>query len=192
MSISMGMTSHEYACSKVLEAYPGCSVTVVGSREMAEVTITHPEGAITSTALSWLYVKYRKEFADAKALRLAAKTLKTLSADGATIMKHHKKLCGMFSMWRRGEENGFSKYIGCSRAKYRAHMKSQFLPWMNFDNIGEWHHDHIVPLSKAWRSGIPDYESQKAMLESLWHYSNIRPLAATENMAKGGWKLGSL
>ena len=47
---------------------------------------------------------------------------------------------------------------------------------MSWDNHGEWHIDHIIPLSSA----KDEYEFFK-----LCHYTNLQPLWANENYKKG-------
>ena len=57
------------------------------------------------------------------------------------------------------------------------HIEQQFEDWMTWDNHGEWHIDHIVPLRLA------DNEEE---MKVLCHYSNLEPLSAFDNMSKGG------
>jgi 5-methylcytosine-specific restriction endonuclease McrA len=63
----------------------------------------------------------------------------------------------------------------------RAHIERQFLKGMSWGNFGEWHVDHIVPLSSFSFTGPHDPEFKRA-----WALSNLRPLWAAENMSKGG------
>ena len=56
------------------------------------------------------------------------------------------------------------------------HIESQFKEGMTWDNRGEWHIDHIIPLSSA---------KTKEEMEKLCHYRNIQPLWKEENMLKG-------
>ena len=56
------------------------------------------------------------------------------------------------------------------------HIESQFEPWMTWDNHGEWHIDHIIPLASA---------TTKEEIKKLCHYTNLQPLLAEENLSKG-------
>ena len=47
---------------------------------------------------------------------------------------------------------------------------------MNWDNHGEWHYDHIIPLASA-----DNYDD----LVRLNHYTNLQPLWAEDNLKKG-------
>lgn len=66
--------------------------------------------------------------------------------------------------------------IGCSVDFLRNHLEEQFKEGMTWDNYGEWHVDHIIPLSSA-----PDLD----FLYELCHYKNLQPLWAVENLSKG-------
>ena len=46
---------------------------------------------------------------------------------------------------------------------------------MNWDNHGEWHIDHIIPLSSA---------NTEEELIKLCHYTNLQPLWAEDNLSK--------
>lgn len=48
---------------------------------------------------------------------------------------------------------------------------------MNWDNMGKWHVDHIIPVSHYIKIGA---------VSSANYYTNLRPLWAKENLSKGG------
>ena len=64
-------------------------------------------------------------------------------------------------------------YLGCSIEEFKKYLESKFQPGMSWDNYGEWHIDHIVPVA----SGKDIYK--------LFHYSNLQPLWARDNLRKG-------
>lgn len=68
--------------------------------------------------------------------------------------------------------------LGCSVEEVKRHLESQFKDGMSWENHGEWHIDHIVPCASF---DLTDPEQQK----QCFHYSNLQPLWATENMEKG-------
>lgn len=79
-------------------------------------------------------------------------------------------------------KNGYKKskkteeILGCTLDYFRQHIESQFLEGMSFENHGEWHIDHIIPLATA--------KTEEDVLR-LNHYSNLRPLWALDNLRKG-------
>lgn len=70
--------------------------------------------------------------------------------------------------------------LGCSIEYLRHYLEDQFVEGMTWDNYGRngWHIDHIIPLSYF---DFTDPEQQKR----AWHYTNLRPLWAIDNMQKG-------
>ena len=49
---------------------------------------------------------------------------------------------------------------------------------MSWDNQGEWHIDHIIPCASF---DLTNEEEQ----EKCFHYTNLQPLWAIDNMVKG-------
>lgn len=65
--------------------------------------------------------------------------------------------------------------IGVDFDTLKLHLERQFKVGMNWDNHGEWHIDHIRPISSA--------KTQDELI-SLFHYTNLQPLWAKENLLK--------
>jgi len=78
---------------------------------------------------------------------------------------------------REGKEHHTGAYLGCTWSDLKAHLENQFVDGMGWDNYGEWHVDHIVPLSSA--------KSLEELIP-LFHYQNLQPLWAYDNLSKGG------
>lgn len=76
--------------------------------------------------------------------------------------------------------DGTSKFsvLGYGPEDLRLHMEKQFSRGMSWDNHGEWHIDHIIPVAEMIKAGIKD----PAKIHCL---SNLRPLWATDNLKKG-------
>jgi hypothetical protein len=68
--------------------------------------------------------------------------------------------------------------LGCSLEKFLGHIESQFQKGMTWDNYGQWHVDHIRP---CYSFNIMDKREQRV----CFHYTNLRPLWAKENLKKG-------
>lgn len=70
--------------------------------------------------------------------------------------------------------------IGCTPEFLKDYLESKFSTGMNWDNYGYegWHIDHILPCSSF---DLTDPEQQK----KCFHYTNLQPLWAKDNMSKG-------
>lgn len=69
--------------------------------------------------------------------------------------------------------------LGCTGEELAKHLQSQFQGGMTLDNHGKWHIDHIKPCSAF---DLSDPEQQK----QCFHYTNLQPLWAEDNLRKGG------
>ena len=67
--------------------------------------------------------------------------------------------------------------LGYTFVEFKAHIEKQFEPWMTWENHGEWHVDHIYPVSRFIRDGVTDVRVINAL-------SNLRPLAKLANLMK--------
>jgi len=74
--------------------------------------------------------------------------------------------------------------LGCSIFKLKIHLQLKFYRatgdsnrYMTWDNYGEWHIDHIRPLSSFNLQDIDE-------LKQACHYTNLQPLWAKDNLKK--------
>jgi hypothetical protein len=67
--------------------------------------------------------------------------------------------------------------IGCTLPELKAHIESQFEPWMNWGNRRDWHVDHEVPVSAF---DLTDPEEQRW----AFNWRNLRPLERFANQSK--------
>ena len=72
----------------------------------------------------------------------------------------------------------FASFVGCSGKRLVAHFEKHFQPGMTWANYGLWHIDHIIPLS-CFDLTNP------AQARIANHFTNLRPLWARDNIAKG-------
>lgn len=70
--------------------------------------------------------------------------------------------------------------LGYTRLELMEHLEAQFVKGMSWDNVGDWHIDHIVPISTFRFDGPDDPEFKAA-----WALTNLRPLWAEANKKKG-------
>lgn len=68
--------------------------------------------------------------------------------------------------------------IGCTYKYLMSYLEKKFEDGMSWDNHGEWHIDHIRPCASF---DLSDPEQQK----QCFHYTNLQPLWASENLSKG-------
>lgn len=84
-----------------------------------------------------------------------------------------------YSIYRYIKDKGGKSSIeilGCDILKLKEHLTEQFSKGMTWDNYGEWHIDHIIPLSST---------NTKEEVLKLNHYTNLQPLWAKDNLKKG-------
>jgi len=58
----------------------------------------------------------------------------------------------------------------------KTYLEKKFVSGMTWENHGDWHIDHVIPLASA----INEQEMLK-----LCHYTNLQPLWAKDNLSKG-------
>jgi hypothetical protein len=68
--------------------------------------------------------------------------------------------------------------LGCSINFLKSFLSKKFKPNMTWNNWGKWHIDHIKPCASF---DLSNPEEQK----KCFHYSNLQPLWAKENLSKG-------
>ncbi len=77
--------------------------------------------------------------------------------------------------------------IGCTVKKLLAHLESQFLPGMTWENYGRkgWHIDHIIPCA-TFDLSRQDHQRK------CFHYTNLRPAWYHHNVGRGSRIEGEL
>jgi hypothetical protein len=68
--------------------------------------------------------------------------------------------------------------IGCSIQELQAYLGEKFTDGMTWENYGEWHIDHIKPCASF---DLSDPKQQ----QECFHYTNLQPLWAEDNLKKG-------
>ena len=66
--------------------------------------------------------------------------------------------------------------VGCSPKFLKEYLENKFIDGMSWYNQGEWHIDHIIPLSSA---------KTEEEVYKLCHHTNLQPLWAEDNLKKG-------
>lgn len=104
--------------------------------------------------------------------------LRKESARYKSISSMRKFIARMLS-YTGAKKNGKTEQIlGYSREDLVGYISSLFEAGMSWGNHGEWHIDHIKPISAFIDEGVYD----PAVINAL---SNLQPLWARDNMSKG-------
>lgn len=87
----------------------------------------------------------------------------------------------IYTSFKRGSFNYQKKsktefILGCTIEEFRNYIEIKFIDGMCFENHGEWHLDHIIPLASA---------NTEEDIIKLNHYTNFQPLWAFDNLSKG-------
>lgn len=86
----------------------------------------------------------------------------------------------------RGGKSGrrVEELLGYTVDDLRSHLERQFAKGMTWHNYGEWHIDHIIPVSSF------DFRSaDDSAVRQCWALANLRPLWAEDNIRKGNQRL---
>jgi len=94
----------------------------------------------------------------------------------ATTVRLRNRTRHAFRRIRAAKPTNTETLLGSDWETVKAHIESQFIDGMNWDNMSEWHIDHIVPLASA---------KTEEELCALCHYTNLQPLFAFDNLSKG-------
>jgi len=84
------------------------------------------------------------------------------------------------------KENKLDKYtnyfnmVGYSAEQLKKHLEEQFTDGMNWENYGEWHIDHIKPISS-----FEFDSSEDEQFKVCWSLDNLQPMWGIENIKKG-------
>jgi len=76
--------------------------------------------------------------------------------------------------------NHWEILVGYSLNKLKKHLELKFKDGMTWENYGEWHIDHIKPIS-SFKISNPFCKEFK----ECWCLSNLQPLWAFDNLSKG-------
>lgn len=94
---------------------------------------------------------------------------------------NHRMSRGVWESLKHGKTGrSWRELVGYDVEELRAHLEARFLPGMTWENMGEWHIDHVRPLASFSFSGPADDDFRAA-----WALTNLQPLWAIDNLRKG-------
>ena len=120
---------------------------------------------------------YNKENKETLRPKMAARAIKKYHSDIFYKIKSNLSI----RMRKFFKKNGSRTidFIGCSIDELKCHLESKFQEGMSWDNYGlhGWHVDHIRPCTSFDLS-------KKEEQEKCFHYTNLQPLWAIDNIKK--------
>ena len=120
--------------------------------------------------------EYRKTHKDNKEIKKKAE--KRRLKNPLYRFKHitRNAISRSFSRCGKRKNTRTESILGCSIEDFRSYIESKFKDGMTFENYGQWHLDHIIPLASA---------NTEEDIIKLCHYTNFQPLWKEENLKKG-------
>jgi len=77
------------------------------------------------------------------------------------------------------ESKSWENLVNYKLEDLKNHLEKHFKSGMSWENYGEWHIDHIIPISNFIIDSVESEEFKKC-----WSLNNLQPLWADENIKK--------
>jgi hypothetical protein len=171
------------------EALPSITPTV------AVVLFEHILGALDSSLTPFNLVRRRRDIEwgirwDKSHGRVSSRSRPARRCRSTLRMRHRRcpqviqarlrnRLCTTLRRaGQRGELPPIMDVVGLSQGQLMAYLESRFQPGMTRSNYGMWHVDHIRPVSSFDHTDMGE-------VRECWHYTNLQPLWARDNLRKG-------
>lgn len=87
--------------------------------------------------------------------------------------------CRIASLLRGKKSRFLQQSLGYSMQDLKTHLEKQFVRGMSWENMQEWHIDHIVPLAC-----LKYKDTNDPIFKFAWALSNLRPIWKEENLKK--------
>jgi hypothetical protein len=123
--------------------------------------------------------EYRDKYYEANKSKFAAYQRERRKRD--PMFRLAQRMTSFISRSLRGTKcrRTWQSLVGYTLDDLKNHLEPQFLPGMSWENYGQWHIDHIVPIAAHRFTSPEDHEFKKC-----WSLSNLRPLWGAENRSK--------
>jgi len=116
------------------------------------------------------YLKNGKRISREKYQKMKTDPIKYLQ------MLVRRRIRGIFIQKNLKKKLTCESIVGCSYLELKIYLESKFQTNMSWENQGDWHIDHVIPLSSA---------QTEEKIYNLCHYTNLQPLWAEDNLKKG-------
>jgi hypothetical protein len=137
------------------------------------------------------YRKKNKEKLRAARREYLRKNREKINEKNKRYQKHRRRTDPMFKLrqsissgvWHALRDNkagrSWEQILDYTLSDLKKHLESQFKDGMTWENYGDWHIDHIIPIAK--HNFTTD---QHEDFKRCWALSNLQPLWAEENFSK--------
>lgn len=122
--------------------------------------------------------KYCEENKEAKSARDRAYVAKRMKEDALFRLSYSVRNRIFIALRRKNfkKSSKTADMLGCDFEFLQLFIEEQFQPGMSWEDRSAWHVDHKIPLASA---------TTAEEMEKLCHFSNLRPMWATDNIRKG-------
>ena len=121
--------------------------------------------------------KYNKQ--NKQVLNLYRKNKKLLDPQYKLSSILRTQVCAAIKKQKGKKIHKTFELVGCSVEFLKKHLENQFQLGMTWNNHGEWHVDHIKPCISFDLTNVTEQKQ-------CFHYTNLQPLWAEDNLSKGG------
>ena len=128
---------------------------------------------ISATSKAWYKANPKK----ARGIR--KKILST--PEGKLIHSMRSRIHKIIKINQKVKNKHTLELLGCDGKFLKRHLQKQFSKGMSWDNYGEWHVDHIIPIDYFLKNH--DFNNIEVQKE-CFNYSNLQPLWGLKNMKK--------
>jgi hypothetical protein len=123
--------------------------------------------------------KYKKEYYQRNKASINKKRKEYIKKNINAKIAHSLRNRLLKTIKRGRKNNSTISLLGCKIDEFRSYLESKFSESMNWENYGTyWHIDHILPCASF---DLSDERQQKI----CFHYTNLQPLTAKDNLSKG-------
>lgn len=106
---------------------------------------------------------------------------KESARENPSIRMHWRVSCQIRGVLNKSKNyTGVFDVLGYTKESLVSHIERQFVGGMGWNNVSEWHIDHITPIASF---GITEWTVDD--IRRVWALSNLRPIWAMDNLKKG-------
>lgn len=129
---------------------------------------------------TWLHIPYRNDRICNKCWRkLAVRKNKRRQLQKPKFRISRNISIAIRKSLHTGKGGKWETLVGYTISDLKQHLESQFQPGMSWNNYGEWHIDHIRPVSSFHFTNTESHN-----FKDCWALSNLQPLWARDNWNK--------